>query len=107
MVDYRSNRSEYVFVNGNRNVVEIVTGVPQGSVLGPFLFLVYINDFPQTFQNDNKIALFADDTSFIKTAKGSCNMQNDLGKICDWFNYNKLSINTAKSETVLATTKIR
>ena len=101
MVDYLSNRSQYVFVNGNRSdVAEIVTGNPQGSVLGPFLFLVYINDFPQIFQNDNKIALFADDTSILKTAKGSCNMQNDLDKICDWFNYNKLSINTTKCETM-------
>ena len=77
MVDYLSNRSQYVFVNGNRSdVAEIVTGVPQGSVLGPFLFLVYINDFPHTFQNDNEIALFADDTSIIKTEKGvvTCKM---------------------------------
>ena len=101
MVDYLSNRSQYVFVNRNRSdVAEIVTGGPQGSVLGPFLFLVYINDFPQTFQSDNKIALFADDTSIIKTAKGSCNLQNVLDKICDCFIYNKLSINATKCETM-------
>ena len=101
MVDYLSSRSQYVFVNGNRsNIAEIVTGVPQGSVLGSFLFLVYINDFPQTVQSDNKIALFADDKSIMKTGKGNCNMQSGLDKICDWFNYNKLSINTTKCETM-------
>ena len=101
MVDYLSSRSQYVFVNGNRSdFAEIVTGVPQGSVLGPFLFLVYINDFPQTFQNDNKIALFADDTSIIKTGKGNYNMQSGLNEICDWFIYNRLSINATKCETM-------
>ena len=99
MVDYLSSRSQYVFVNGNRSeIVTIVTGVPQGSVLVPFLFLVIINDFPQTFQNDNETTLFADDTSIIKTGKGNCNMQSGLDKICDWFNYNKLSIHTTKRD---------
>ena len=68
MVDYLSCRSKYVFVNGNRgDFAQITTRVPQGSVCGRLLFLVYINDFPQTFQNDNKFALFTDDTSNIKT----------------------------------------
>ena len=100
MVDYLSSRSQHVFVIGNRSDnAETVTGVPQGSVLGPFMFLVYINDFPQNFQIDNEIALFADDISIIKTGKGNCNMQSGIDKICDWFNYNKLSINTTKCET--------
>ena len=81
-------------------LLKLLQEFPKGQFSVLFLFLVYINDFPQTFQNDNKIALFADDTSIIKTAKGSCNMQNDLDKICDWFNYNKLSINTTKCETM-------
>ena len=101
MVDYLSSRSQYVFVNVNRSdIAEIVTGGPKWSVLGPFLFLVYINYFPQTFLNDNKIALFADDTSIIKTGKWNCNMQSGSDKFCDWFNYNKLSINTTKYETM-------
>ena len=55
MDDYLSSRSQYVIKNGNRcDIAEIVTGDPQGSVLGSFLFLVYINDFTQTFQNDQK-----------------------------------------------------
>ena len=58
MVDYLSWRSQFVIVNENRNdIAKIVTGVIQGSVLGPFLFLVWINDFAQTFQSDKGNAL--------------------------------------------------
>ena len=46
------------------------------------------------------MALFADDTSIIKSGKTYCNMQNDLDKICDRFNYNKMSLKTSKRETM-------
>ena len=98
MVDYLSNSSQYVYANGNQ--IDIAKITTLGSVLGPFLFLVYINDLPQILENDNKMALFADNTSIIKSGKTTCNMQNDLDKICDWFNYNKMSLNTSKCETM-------
>ncbi len=61
---YLTNLKQYVYVNGTKSeVMEIASGVPQGSVLGPLLFLIYVNDVQNAVNNDNKLILFADDTN--------------------------------------------
>ena len=66
-VEYFSCRSQCVNVNGSRSdIARIITVVLKGQFSVLFLFVVYIKDFPQNFQNDNKIALFATDIHFKK-----------------------------------------
>ncbi|CAB4045102.1 Hypothetical predicted protein, partial [Paramuricea clavata] len=86
----------------------IKSGVPQGSILGPLLFLLYINDLPECL-NITRPRLFADDTNL--TASGdSMNdavfvVNSDLENLRNWLIANKLSLNVAKTEFMLIGSK--
>ena len=76
-------------------------GVPQGSILGPLLFLLYVNDFPNSITYKATPILFADDTSIIISRPNTHLPQNDLtkifGQITKWFQENSLSLNPSKT----------
>lgn len=82
----------------------IVCGVLQGSVLGPLLFLIYVNDKHRSSKKFD-FYLFADDTNLLYAEKDLNNLEvvvnEELLKLCEWLNSNKLSLNVFKSNFVI------
>jgi len=99
--DYLTGRSQYVSVSGAKSdVCKITCGVPQGSVLGPLLFLLYINDIGYSVHN-SPIRSFADDTNLFLYGKSIEDLQSDASRniilLHNWFIANKLSLNIEKT----------
>lgn len=106
IASYLKNRKMYVFNNNVKSrIVSVVAGVPQGSVLGPQLYNLYINDLPTT--KDVEISLFADDTglytSSYKVSAIKNKLQNASKKIVKFFNKWKTTVNIEKTETIIFT----
>ena len=102
---YLTNRSQYVLFNGIKSDIRDVTcGVPQGSILGPLLFIIYINDFSGV---SDKLfyVLFADDTNVFLSGKDINilidTIQFELTKLHDWLLANKLTLNIAKTHFMI------
>ena len=102
---YLTGRKQYVFFNGiSSEVKEITCGVPQGSVLGPLLFLIYINDLPNISEK-LKFFLFADDTNIYYESNDLQSMEKiineELKNLTLWLNVNRLSLNISKTNFVI------
>ena len=105
--DYLSDRQQFVNYNGHLSSFrQVKCGVPQGSVLGPLLFLIYVNDICNVLTSSSlDIILFADDTSIFFSCNDlntlSFTLNNELNKLSDWFSANKLSVNIKKSKYIV------
>ena len=99
---YLCNRKQLTLVNNAMSsILPITTGVPQGSILGPLLFLIFINDIETSIKHSN-IKLYADDTALYKASNDSnisqLRLQSDINSLKVWCDRNKLTINVNKTK---------
>lgn len=106
--NYLCDRSCFVHVNGQSSLsYEVTSGVPQGSVLGPLLFSIFINDVATIF-NDCNFLLYADDVKIFKSVSNSAScsaLQRAISSFSHWCSCNKLLINTSKTKVMTYTRK--
>jgi len=106
--NYLAGRSQFVDINGNKSEnLEINISVIQGSILGPILFLCYINDFYTATTLFS--VLFADDTTGLGKGKNlrelTMYVNDELQKIANWFRSNKMAVNTSKTKFIVFRTR--
>ncbi|CAG9781741.1 unnamed protein product [Diatraea saccharalis] len=108
MSSYLFKRRFYVVVNGySSNVYNILSGVPQGSHLGPILFNIFINDLPNCLKYASHF-LYADDLKLgliVKSDDDSLKMQDDLNSLVNWCRINGMELNASKCRQVHFTRK--
>ena len=104
---YLQGRKQQVVIGGvNSSVLPVNSGVPQGSILGPLLFVLFINDMFNSISSDTNIALYADDTKIwreIIYSKDHFTLQKDIDKLFEWSLANKMKFHPSKCKALSVT----
>ena len=104
---YLTNRSQFVQIGSCRSQLkEVQCGVPQGSVVGLLMFILYVNDFPDFIQSN--ITMFADDTNLYQELPSFdlTYFKETIRKVEVWMNGNKLKCNVGKSKALVFASKV-
>ena len=102
---YLESRNQYVSINGiSSDFSKVTCGVPQGSILGPLLFIVYINDL-NTVSDILRTIMFADDTNLFMSGRNldeiELKLNEELKWVTQWFQVNLLSLNVSKTSYII------
>ena len=104
LVDYLSDRNQRVVIGGfESDTSRVASGVPQGSILGPLLFVLFINDMVNCVSNNTNIALYADDTKIwreINCWNDHQILQNDINSLHSWAAINKMKFHPHKCKVL-------
>ena len=106
---YLNDRYQFVQIGKNKSTLkQIISGMPQGSILGPLIFLVFIND-PPFISHDSRFILFADDTTSLTPCLRNTDIQtlinNERSLIVNLFASNHLALNVSKCQYIFFTLK--
>jgi hypothetical protein len=102
---YLSNRKQFTTYNGSNSDTSLIKcGDPQGSILGPIIFLIYINDLG-TISNDLSPIMFADDSNLFMSSNNlqqlSQSLNHQIPTLIDWLRANRLSLNVDKTNVMI------
>ncbi len=103
MESYLSNRKQYVEIDdSDSGMLDLTSGVPQGSILSPLLFTIYMNDIAQSSKLRDFV-IYVDDTTLSTTTNVPINdiLNNELSMVNNWLKVNKLSLNIKKSKYII------
>ena len=104
LVSYLSDREQCVVVGNSKSSVKpVLSGVPQGSILGPILFVLFINDLPEGLDSNTNLALYADDTKIWRTINSEEDhelLQKDITYLHEWATRNKMNFHPDKCKVV-------
>ena len=107
--DYLSNRKQRVVVDGKcSSWLNITSGVPQGSILGPLFFVIFISDLPEVVSQGSTVALYADDCKAFRVVtcpNDQLMFQGDLDGLCTWSQQNRMTFNVKKCKLMRITLK--